>query len=137
MDLIFCNHKRGSQPDLIAMRRLCQQAIFFHSETKVPGCILVNMFNNNRVQQAFAPYACDMSRAKIFQLCTEQRSHCFGMGDHLLFLQHLQCGGGNCAGEGIAAVGGAMFAWLDAQHDLIVAKYGAYRQHTTAQGFAQ
>src|SRR5690606_4685700 len=52
---------------------------------------------------------------------------------HLLILKHRNCFHRNSTGKRASAVCGTMFTGFYGEHDLIVCKHGANRQHAAAQ----
>lgn len=56
----------------------------------------------------------------------EDFAEAHGAGSEVLVDEDLEGGGGDGAAEGVAAVGAAMLAGLDAEHDVAVGEDGGY-----------
>ena len=110
----------------VNMSRLGQQPFTLHQQTQLPRrppLFTLALVNHHTVEQASPTDNLDHGRIEGFQAVPKDLAQTLGPLCKLFSLEHFECRDGHCAAQGVAAVGGAVFAGLDAEHDFFACEY--------------
>ena len=119
------------------MGRLGKHAHVAHLQADIPCLLAVLRTDDDGVQQTLAAHLLDHRGIYLGNLLTENLSETVGLLHQVLLLNDLQSGDADLGGNRVSAEGGAVFARLDVQHDLVVGQNCGDGNHTATESLAQ
>ena len=124
VDLLLRDHQGWCQPDDVLVGRLGQQALLLQDQAQIPCRVSVGfgLVDHHRIQQALPTDRGNGGVLEGGKAGAETLAQNLCALREILVAHNLECCEGDCATQWIAAVGRAVGAGLDREHDFLASQ---------------